>query len=336
MKSYKATCLATPNIALVKYWGKRDKERNLPTNSSLSITMDEQLKTTTTVEFSKRCKSDEAFINGQRLHGEESSRIWSTVETLRRMANVQLKAKVVSENSFPTAAGLASSASGFAALTLASAKALGLDLQPRQLSMIARVGSGSACRSLFGGFVEWKRGTLNDGSDSYAEQVAPETHWPELRNVIAVVGSGRKKLSSRKGMAVTVSTSDLFQRRLQQAPYRLQRVKEAIRQKNLDALLSETMKESNCMHAVMLDSFPPITHLTDASRAVIDAVHEFNSALGETAAGYTFDAGPNAQIITTEKRAGAMRKMLSEIPGVQQLFVCRAGKGPQFLKKHLF
>ncbi|MFH1199950.1 MAG: diphosphomevalonate decarboxylase [Candidatus Micrarchaeota archaeon] len=336
MKALKATCIATSNIALVKYWGKRDKERNLPANSSLSITMDEQLRTTTTVEFSKSYKSDEAQINGVRLKGEELSRVVGTVDYLRRFSKTQFKARVVSENSFPTAAGLASSASGFAALTLATVKALQLELQPRQLSVITRLGSGSACRSLYGGFVEWKRGTLNDGSDSYSEQIAPETHWPELRNVIAIVQAGRKKQSSRKGMQQTAATSDLYQRRLAQVPYRMQRVKEAIRQKNLGALLEETMKDSNSMHAVMLDSYPPILHLTDASRQVIDAVHEFNGALGDTAAGYTFDAGPNAQIITTEKRAPAIGKILSEIGGVQSVITCRQGKGPQFTSKHLF
>ncbi len=336
MKTMKATCLATSNTALVKYWGKRDKERNLPTNSSLSVTMDEQLKTVTTVEFSKAFKSDEVTLDGRRLQGEELSRAMDTIDYLRRLANVQLKAKVASENSFPTAAGLASSASGFAALTLAAAKALKLELPPRQLSVVARMGSGSACRSLYGGFVEWKRGSLNDGSDSYSEQFLPETHWPELRNVVAVVEGGRKKIGSRKGMQLTVSTSDLYQRRLQQVPFRMQRVKEAVRQKNLGALLEETMKESNGMHAVMLDSYPPIIHLTDASRQIIDAVHEFNGALGDTAAGYTFDAGANAQIITTEKRAPAVRKILSEIGGVQQVLVCKAGKGPQYPSKHLF
>lgn len=336
MKSSKATCIASSNIALVKYWGKRDKERNLPTNSSLSITMDEQLSTTTTVEFSKAFKSDEAFLGGSKLHGEELSRVIGTVDYLRRLANTNLKAKVVSENSFPTAAGLASSASGFAALTLATVKALNLELPPRQVSVIARMGSGSACRSLYGGFVEWKRGTLNDGSDSYSEQFLPETHWPELRNIVAVLEGGRKKVSSRKGMALTVQTSDLYQRRLQQVPYRMQRVKEAILQKNLGALLEETVKESDNLHAVMLDSYPPILHINDSSRQIIYAIHEFNGALGETAAGYTFDAGPHAQIITTEKRAPAVRKVISEIDGVQQVITCTIGKGPQFTNKHLF
>ncbi len=332
----KSTFLATANIALVKYWGKRDERLNLPTNGSISATMDEQLKTVTTVAFSEKLKEDEAWLDGKKAEGKELQRISEHLDLLRHPAKVSWKAKVVSENAFPAAAGFASSASGYAALTLAAAKALGLKLDTAQLSMMARRGSGSACRSLYGGFVEWQRGEKHDGSDSFALQLAPASHWKEFRNVIATVKKERKKVSSRQGMQRTVRTSRLFLKRLDEVPKTLQEVKETIREKDGAKLFAAVMRDSNNMHACMLDSRPPIIYLNDTSRTVMESVEALNDAAGEIAAGYSFDAGPNAHVFTEERHAEAVRKMLAEIEGVEGVQVCRLGEGPRELKKHLF
>src|SRR3989338_3259985 len=199
----KGTCLATPNIAVIKYWGKRDNALNLPMNGSFSVTMDESLRTVTTVAFDASLAKDMLTLNGKMAMEGEVARASKVLDAIRKEAGMKAKARVSSTNNFPTAAGIASSASGFAALACAGADAAGLDATSRELSIFARLGSGSACRSVLGGFVEWKMGGKKDGSDSYAVQVAPAPHWPELRNVIAIVDAGRKKVGSAHGMEIT-------------------------------------------------------------------------------------------------------------------------------------
>ncbi|MBU0530693.1 MAG: diphosphomevalonate decarboxylase, partial [Nanoarchaeota archaeon] len=169
----KASAVANANIALVKYWGKRDKKLMLPNNGSISMTVD-GMNTHTTVEFDSKYEKDIVIINGEELQDEDT---FKHIDLIREKAGIQDKAKVVSNNNFPTAAGLASSASGLAALSVAGAKAAGLDLDKKELSMLARRGSGSASRSVYSGFVEWHRGEKDDGTDSYAEQIAPQDHW---------------------------------------------------------------------------------------------------------------------------------------------------------------
>lgn len=332
----KSTFLATSNIALVKYWGKRDTRFNLPTNGSISATMDEQLKTVTTVEFSPKLKADEATLEGKPLQGRDLQRISDHLNIFRHAAASAQKAKIVSENSFPSSAGFASSASGYAALTLAAAKAIGLKTGMAELSTMARRGSGSACRSMFGGFVEWKKGTREEGLDSLALQLHPATHWKDFRNVIATVRKEPKKVSSRKGMMRTTQTSRLFQKRLEAMPYTLQEMREALKEKDLGRVLTIAMRESNQMHATMLDTFPPLAYLNDASLAVIHEVHAFNDAAGETLCGYTFDAGPNPHVLTNERNSRAVQAMLAQVEGVESVRVCRLGDGPKELKKHLF
>ncbi|MCX6772334.1 MAG: diphosphomevalonate decarboxylase [Candidatus Micrarchaeota archaeon] len=236
-----------------------------------------------------------------------------------------------SNNNFPTAAGIASSASGFAALARAGADAAGLKATSKELSIFARFGSGSACRSVLGGFVEWKMGSKKDGSDSYAVQIAPASHWGELRNVIAITNPERKKVGSTSGMEITSKTSKLYPERIRLNPKIIWMMKRAIAGRDLEGFLTLTMRESSHMHAVMLDSFPPIIYLNDISRGIMNAVLEFNEEKGKVCAGYTFDAGPNAHVYTTSKYEGEIRKMLSEIRGVQKIMVCKPGNGPRKL-----
>lgn len=328
---YRATAEATANIALVKYWGKRDEKLILPQEGSISVTMDEQLKTRTTVLFSEKFDKDEFILNNKLMERRDVEERVQQLNVIRKKAKLDLKAKVVSLNCFPTAAGFASSAAGLAALAVAATAALNLKVDSRELSILSRLGSGSACRSVIGGFVEWKKGVKADGSDSYAVQIAPPSHWPEFRNVIAIVEAGKKKITSRSGMKQTVATSLLYPARLKYLPKLIKDVKEAIFEKDLSKLLEMVMRESNNLHSVMLDTWPPIMYLNDASREIIYAVHEYNDSVGEIRAGYTFDAGPNAHIFTVEKYVPEIKKVLEEISGVQKVMVCKVGDGPKIL-----
>ena len=210
------------------------------------------------------------------------------------------KVHICSHNNFPTAAGLASSASGFAALVYSLAKLYQLPASPKELSIIARQGSGSACRSLFGGFVAWREGTAADGSDSFAEQIASEAHWPDMHALICVVSDDKKGTSSTAGMQRTVETSTLFPQRLTVVPERMRTITEAIQSRDFDTFAAVTMKDSNQFHAVALDTDPPIFYMNDVSRTIITVVTEYNRVAleqgGKRKAAYTFDAGPNAVI----------------------------------------
>jgi len=327
----KSTWLATPNIAVVKYWGKRDSTLNLPYNGSVSVTMDETVSTRTTVEFDTSLSRDIFSLNGISARKDETARVSRVLDVVRASAGIRVRARVSSENNFPTAAGIASSASGFAALACAAADAADICASSRQLSIFARSGSGSACRSVVGGFAEWKKGSKKDGSDSYAVQIAPASHWSSLRNVIAITDAGRKLIGSDAGMQLTVSGSALYKERLRKMPSLIRGMKSAILSRDLASFLSLAMKESSNMHAVMLDSTPPIIYLNDISHAIMRAVHAFNKQEGGIVAGYTFDAGPNAHVYTNEKNAKKIEQMLMKIKGVKKTLVCKPGAGPRRL-----
>ncbi len=333
------TAIGTPNIAFIKYWGKRDYTGlNTPNNSSISMTLDEKLSTRTSVVFSKKLNRDMLYINGSEevMVGEKipekSAYLKRILDHMRRLAGVKENALIVSENSFPSSAGIASSASGAATLVFVLSNALQLDKKSREMSVIARQISGSACRSMFGGIVRWNKGMKEDGSDSYAEQAFKDTHWPELIDIIAIVDPSKKRVSSSVGHADTVKTSVLYPLRPKFAEEGIVTVEKAIAGKDIDALSKAIMRDSNNMHATMLDTWPPIMYLTDASKDIIYGIHELNDANGKRIAGYTFDAGPNAHIITTEKNRKKIMDMLSGIRGVRQTIEGHMGTGPRLLE----
>lgn len=222
---------------------------------------------------------------------------------------------IASYNNFPTAAGLASSASGFAALVSSIAQLYKLPVSPSSLSLIARQGSGSACRSLFGGFVAWQQGTAPTGEDSLAIEVAPREHWPEIHALICVVSDDKKGTSSTSGMQRTVQTSTLLQHRIKHVvPQRMSDITEAIKAKDFDAFAQITMADSNSFHAVALDTEPPIFYMNDVSRAIIALVVEYNRVAlektGKRKAAYTYDAGPNAVIYVLEENVKEIVQMI--------------------------
>ncbi len=325
------TAIATPNIALVKYWGKRDDKLILPMNSSISMTLGEEFNTRTSVLFTDRIKEDIFYINGERqdLSNKDVIERFTIIDIMRRMAGRDDRVMVASENSFPTAAGLASSASGISALVFAVNAALGLNLNEKDMSIIARQGSGSACRSLAGGFVKWEKGSRVDGADSHIRQIAKADHWPGLIDIVVIVSSSKKKVSSRSGMKQTVETSTLYKARPQYAEHMCAEVEKAITDRDFESLGLLTIRDSNNMHAVMLDTYPPILYLNDVSKEIMLAIDDLNSSEGKIIAAYTFDAGPNANILTLEKHRGKVEKAISGIEGIKKLHVTKAGSGPR-------
>ncbi|OAA41052.1 diphosphomevalonate decarboxylase [Metarhizium rileyi] len=319
-KVYRASTTAPVNIAVVKYWGKRDVELNLPTNSSISVTLSQaDLRTLTTASCSASYPDgDSLMLNGE-LSDVSGARTQACFRELRARRAVleasnaslpklsTLPLKIVSENNFPTAAGLASSAAGFAALVQAIANLYELTDSPSELSLIARQGSGSACRSLFGGYVAWRMGNKEDGSDSMADLVAPASHWPNMRALILVASASKKGVSSTSGMQQTVATSGLFQRRITQiVPANMDLMEEAIKAKDFAKFAEVTMRDSNSFHACCADTYPPIFYMNDVSRAAIRAVESINTKAGKPIAAYTFDAGPNCVVYYLEEDAPAV------------------------------
>ena len=330
----KATAVANSNIAVIKYWGKRDEKLILPKNSSLSFTMDDQLQTKTTVEFDDSYDLDIVYINNEKANEKETARVTEFLDLIRKKAGIKSRAKVISKNTFPKAAGMASSASAFAALAAAASKAAGLNLSMAEISILARQGSGSAIRSIYGGAVKWEMGKKADGSDSIAVQVAPKEHWPEIRNVIGLLTKKEKKVSSRAGMAETVKTSTLYEARLAHVHERLALAEDAIKKKDFNKLAEIIMRESNNMHAVMLDTYPPIIYLNDTAKAIMESVIEFNIKKGENVIAYTFDAGPNPHLYTTERYVDDAIAIL-KANGIEENIVCKVGDGVRLLEEHL-
>jgi len=306
------TCQGPVNIAVIKYWGKRDEELILPLNSSLSVTLGmDELHSTTTVAASRNFSEDCLWLNGRKHDIAKMPRIEKCLSKIRELCQSdqqntrwsELKdchLHICSQNNFPTAAGLASSAAGYSCLVFALSRLFQVN---GELSRIARQGSGSACRSMYGGFVEWEKGEMDDGSDSIAKQIASQEHWIGLRVLILVVNEHKKGTSSTEGMRRSVETSELLQLRAELCvPQRMETMKKAVLERDFKSFAETTMKESNQLHAVCQDTFPPITppYMNQTSHRVVQLVTEYNSFYGEPKVAYTFDAGPNACLFLLE------------------------------------
>ncbi|XP_075230204.1 mevalonate diphosphate decarboxylase isoform X2 [Lycorma delicatula] len=298
------TCIAPVNIATIKYWGKRDESLILPLNDSVSVTLGiDEMHAKTTVALGPDFKSDRLWLNGKE-QPVDNPRFLQLIKEIRRRSNIKnnevttWKVHICSENNFPTAAGLASSAAGYACLVYALAQVYKVH---GNISSIARMGSGSACRSIYGGFTQWHAGTKPDGSDSFAKQLFPVEHWPELHIVILVVNDAQKKVASTSGMQQCVATSELLKHRIKECVQKhIDLMLKAIKEKNFGMFADVTMRESNQMHATCLDTFPPIVYMNDTSHAIVDFIHRYNKYHGEVKVAYTFDAGPNACLFVLE------------------------------------
>jgi diphosphomevalonate decarboxylase len=320
MSIYQATAQAFPNIALIKYWGNRDQALRLPSNPSLSMNMAE-LTTITSVEFDPALQQDVLILGGREIGGQGLQRVSRFLDQVRQLAHVTHFANVDSRNNFPSGAGLASSASGFAALALAASAAVGLHLSEAELSRLARLGSGSACRSVPGGFVEWVLGA--DDRSSYAHSIAPADHW-DLRDVVALIDVEHKAVGSTEGHAVA-DTSPLQAARVATASDRLALARSAVLARDFAALAEVIELDSLMMHAVMITSSPVLMYWQPATIAVMQAVRQWR--INGLAACTTIDAGPNVHVICIAESAGEVASRLRVIPGVRQVITARAG-GP--------
>lgn len=301
-----ATATVHPNIALVKYWGKRDVALNLPSTGSLSLTLD-TYRTRTAVTWG--AARERVVVNGKDVSGPEASRV---SRFLDRVEADRPPCEVVTDNNFPIAAGLASSSSGFAALALAATTAAGQRRTPANLSALARQGSGSACRSLWGGWVVWEKGVAADGSDSVGAPLAPPGHW-DLRLVVAMVTGGRKSVGSTEAMIRTQETSPLYPGWVESADEDLARARRAVLDRDLSAL-GQVMEHSTLkMHGTMLAARLPIRYWKPSTLAVLDAVEELRQR--GTMAFYTMDAGPNVKVLCRAEDAHRVAEALRAAAG---------------------
>ncbi len=322
-----ATYEAAPNIALVKYWGVRDPVRALPYNSSLSVTLD-RLRTRTTVRFAPALLADRFILNGTLQSGGPLDGVHRFLDHIRELAGVELYADVRSSNNFQTASGLASSASGFAALAGAATAAVGLRVSEQRLSQLARMGSGSACRSIFGGFVEWKAGDRPDGSDCYAHPLFPPSHWPSLTDVVVMVaGAPSKEVRSAVAMQSTVRTSPEYRERLREVPGRIQRIRRAIAAREALRLFPLIMEECDSFRKVCETTTPSLDYLTATSRAILGQVRAMNETAGRPLAAYTHDAGAHVHVFTLRPDVSTVRRYLAKIPGVREIRTLHPGPG---------
>ena len=315
---HSASAQANPNIAFIKYWGNRDEALRLPANGSISMNL-AGLYTRTTVSFQASLPFDELVINGREMTGPALERVACMLDLVRELAGLDARAEVVSENNFPAGAGIASSASAFAALALAASAAAALKLSEVELSRLARRGSGSACRSIPAGFVEWQMGAGD--ADSYAFSIAAPDHWP-LADCIALVSESHKRTGSTQGHAVA-PTSPLQAARLADTPRRLELCRRAILERDFDALATIVELDSDMMHAVMMTSRPALHYWEPATLQVLSAVRAwYRDGLPACS---TVDAGANVHVICPEKHAQDVASRLRLIPGVKDVLTAGVG-----------
>ncbi len=315
-----ASARACANIALAKYWGKADVKRNVPAVPSVSLTLD-QLVTETRVRFDRSLGADLVRLDGRRATETEADRVIAMLNRVRRQARLRVKARVSSHNHFPTAAGLASSASGFAALAAAASAAAGIGFNARRLSALARASSASAARSIYGGFVELPAGSRGD-VELAARQVAPPEHW-NLRLVVALTEPGQKKVGSTEGMERSRKTSPYYQAWLEQAPKWSRKIKRAIKERELDTLGAAMEQSTLAFHCCAITSDPPIIYWAPATLAALATVRGLRERGVSVWA--TMDAGPHVKALCAASDASRVRQALDRTEGVTRSWVAKPG-----------
>lgn len=309
-----ATAIAHPNIALVKYWGKRNRGLNLPAVPSLSLTLD-TFRTRTQVLWGT--DADAVHFAGSPAPAKFAEKVLAFLDFVSPNRPPCL---VLTENNFPVGAGLASSASGFAALTLAAVEASGRNEERKSLSVMARRGSGSACRSLYGGFVEWRLGSRPDGSDSHAIPVANEDYWAVCM-VVAVVTDAAKATGSTEGMERSRQTSPYYQTWVDTAPADLEIARQAVFDRDLEALGTVTEQSTMKMHATMTTSTPPLLYWLPSTVALMHEVQALRArGIGAWA---TMDAGPQVKVLCLASDAAKVTEALK--PHARRIHVLHPG-----------
>jgi len=320
MKKRTATAIACANIAFIKYWGNRDQKLRIPATDSLSMNLD-GLTTRTQVSFDDELPDDTLNINGEPADEFARQRVSEHIEVVRRLAGMKAYAHVESENNFPMGTGIASSASAFAAISLAASTAAGLDLGEVEISRLARRGSGSASRSVPGGFVILQTGPSD--LESYAYAIAPADHW-KLVDCIAIVSEQHKSTGSSDGHPLA-QTSPLQAIRIERTPQHIDLCREAVLGRDFECFAQVTELDCNLMHAVMMTSEPPLLYWQPATLAVMHAVKSWRDNGLPTC--YTIDAGPNVHVITEQIYSQQLCAQLRDIPGVMEVLTAAPG-GP--------
>ncbi len=338
----KATAIAHPNIALTKYWGNKDPKLNIPYNNSISMNLS-NCATKTTVEFSEKYNSDSVYID-EKLAPDRYNRKnpYLFIENIRKLAGIDKYAKVVSENDFPQRAGIASSASGAAALTVAATKAAGLNLDEAELSKLARLYSGSGCRSIPAGFVEWNAGSTHE--DSYAKSIASPQYW-DILDVVVVTNSQHKQYGSSLGHDLA-ETSPMFSARIETVKIYNDHMRRAISEKDFNTLGKYAEKDAMSLHAVMLTSdLSEKLNTTDISILYWqpETIQIMNFVKHMRTKGimayFTLDAGPNVHILTMPSNISTITDKLDILKStgvIKELIINRPGKGARCIDDHLF
>lgn len=348
----KATVIAPSNIAFIKYWGKKDEKLKLPENGSISMNLS-NLLTTTTVEFQKNLKEDEIIINKSinpsrpplirggaqnsppdkgELEGiwVARNRVIVHLDRIRSLAKIRTKAKVVSKNNFPTGTGLSSSASGFAALTLAAASAAGLKLSEKELSILARLGSGSACRSIPDGFAEWLEGSSNESS--YAVSLYPPDFW-DIVDIVAVVNIGPKDVPTSIGQKLA-NTSPFFSVRKKHINEKIKTIKKYLKEKSFTPFGELIETEALELHAVMLTSTPSLIYWLPGTISVIKQVQKWRKEGIQVY--FTLNTGQDVHLICQKKDMGKVSELAKNIPEVKQIIINHPSPGAHISQDHLF
>jgi len=315
-----ATAQANSNIAFIKYWGNYDNTLRLPANPSISMNL-EGVYTETTVKWDDKLDPDQLLLNEFPIRGSALDRVVTHLDYIRKRVGIKMRASVESKNNFPMGAGIASSASSFAALTLAAVTATGATISERELTTIARLGSGSASRSIPGGFVEWRTGRNHE--ESYASSFATSDYW-DLIDVIAIVSSEHKTVGSSAGHQ-SANTSDLQSARVSGAIDRFETCKQAILSRNFELFAEVVERDSNLMHAVMMTSVPPLFYWQPATLAVMNHVRQWRDE--GLSVCYTLDAGPNVHCICLRNSAQLVSERLKSLSGVEDIRIAGVG-GP--------
>lgn len=315
---------AHANIALIKYWGKRDEDLVLPMNGSLSLTL-EGFYTETQVRFCGDIDRDYFYLNGVLQSEADTGRVSRFLDLFRQSSGIDMPARVKSVNHFPTAAGLASSASGFSALAAAANVATGLNLGPKELSMYARRGSGSATRSIYGGFTEWKEGAGD--KDSYAIPV-DDASW-DIAMAVVIVNAKEKALSSREGMKRTAATSPFYRAWVDSSRDDLAKIKAAIKGRDFEQMGRITESNGLKMHALMLSAYPPISYFEPESVLVMQRVRELRDE--GIMCYFTMDAGPNVKILCRLSESHIIKENLKRDFDGGQIIINPPGPGVTIL-----
>lgn len=322
----KVKTLARPNIALIKYWGKRDEKLNLPAVGSISITLD---GISTKTEISLTQDVDKFYLN-DKIDIEEHSKITPFLDYVREFINDKIFFEIHSTNNFPTAAGLASSASGYAAIAKGINHLLDLKLSDKELSQLARRGSGSAARSIFGGIVEMHKGIEPDGSDCYAEQIYHPDYFP-LDVVVVITNAEIKKTSSRNGMLISKNTSPFYSNWVNTSEYDINAMKMALKEKDFNKIADLSIRSCLKMHSVMMTSNPPLMYWNSTTFEIIkqieDMFYEHNQPVF-----FTIDAGPQVKIITTPDYKKHLLKFIKRLDNIQDYYVLELGNGAEIIE----